>query len=527
VGGRATSARLSRIDPAWLLAVAYLGGGVSMWGTFYDTAWHRTLSRDSFWSLPHLFMYGGGLVVWAAVITAVVLATRDRLADVGGPIARVGPVRLPFGFALAGVGILAVVAAAPVDIWYHATFGKDVMIWSPPHMQGLVGGIVAGAGLLFAAAAQCGRGRLRARPLWMLAILLPAVHVIHLMHYGLAHYTMTAWTRTPDFYPFVAAVMFPALLVALARLAGPIAPLAASVLFLGASVIVDIVLHAMEFARYTITPVVVVPAVAMTVVYRGRSADSGRAWRAAGAGVAFVIVFVAMEAAWMTWVVEKPWPLAAVVRGLPATLAAGALGGVVGWIWGGFLRAPMVAGGVSEVFGSRRRARWAALGAIALIVVVAGAAYRPQVFGPPLTIPELALEPAMRFPVQEAVFWEAVLDEDFRRVPALDAYSEGIIDGIPLPIGPGWCAADDAQLARELPHVRFALDVNGTPVDLAPYPIVHQRLPDGRACGWVGVVARHQRASRNRFVYTVTPTANAPPDVRSIRVDATVVFKDP
>ena len=31
-----------RLTPAPLLAVAYVGGALSMWGTLADTAWHRT-----------------------------------------------------------------------------------------------------------------------------------------------------------------------------------------------------------------------------------------------------------------------------------------------------------------------------------------------------------------------------------------------------------------------------------------------------------------------------------------------------
>ena len=83
---------MQRIGPATLLVVGYLGGAISMWGTYYDTAWHRTLGRDSFWSLPHLFIYGGGAVVWAAAghpksvfpttFAALVTLTGGTAADV-------------------------------------------------------------------------------------------------------------------------------------------------------------------------------------------------------------------------------------------------------------------------------------------------------------------------------------------------------------------------------------------------------------------------------------------------------------
>jgi hypothetical protein len=518
---------VTRFGPATVLALAYVGGAVSMWGTFYDTAWHRTLARDTFWSPPHLFMYGGGVIVWIAVTTAIVLTTRGRFPDLGGPVWRVGPVRLPFGFALAGLGVMLVIFSVPVDLWFHAVFGKDVMIWSPPHMQALGGGVVAGSGLLFAAAAQRGRGALRHPALATLAVVLPGVHVIHLAHYALAHYTMTPWTRTPDFYPLLVAIMFPALLVALARAAGPASPVVASLLFLGVSVTVDLVLLAIDFARYTITPVIAVPAFAVAAVYARRGRAVERAWLAMVAGLAFLAVFLGIEAAWMAWIVEKPWPWSSLVRGLPSVVLAAVASGFVGWVWGGFLRAPSVAGGAAEIFHGRGRARSAALAALALIAAAIVTVYRPQVYGPPMTIAELALEAASRFPVQEAVFWEAVLDDEFGQVPRLEAYSEGIIDGIPLPIGPGWCAGDAAQLAREIPRMRFAMSVNDAPLDLSRFPLVGQTLRDGRHCAWVGVVSRAQRASQNRFVYTIEPVAGAPDTVRPARVDLRVVFKDP
>ena len=523
----APAPRVRAVDPAALLALAYIGGGIGMWGTFYDTAWHRTLARDSFWSLPHLFLYGGGIVVWIAVVLALVLASRHELTPLGGPVGRVGPLRLPFGFTLAGVGVVTVIAAAPVDIWYHATFGKDVLIWSPPHMQALVGGMIAACGLLFAAAAQRGRGRLAHDGVWTLAVLLPAVHVIHLAHYALAHYTMTPASRTPDFYPLLVALMFPALLVALARLAGPAAPVLASLLFLGVSVVMDVVLMAIGFARYTITPVIAAPALAVTAVSVIAPRGMTSIVSAVVAAMGFALTFVAVETAWMAYVVGHAWPRGALARALPAMLLAAAGSGFAGWIAGGFLCAQHEAGGATAIFGTRGRARAAAVSAVALVALAVITVYRPQVFGPPMTIDEMALEPASRFPVQEAVFWEAVLDEDFGRVARLDAYSEGVIDGIPLPIGPGWCASDPERLARELPHIAFGMVVNGAPLDLNAYPIVRQRLPDGRHCGWVGVVSRAQRASRNHFAYTIEPRATAPATLRPMTVDVTVVFKDP
>jgi hypothetical protein len=238
------------------------------------------------------------------------------------------------------------------------------------------------------------------------------------------------------------------------------------------------------------------------------------------------VVFIAMEAAWMAWVVDHPWPRTAVARGLPAAVLAGALSGFVGWVGAEFMRASTVPASATKAFGSRRRAGMAAAAAVLTVIGVI-TTYRPQVYGPPMMVAELALEPAGRFSVEEALFWEAVLDPNFGQAAPLAAYSEGIIDGIPVPIGPAWCSSNATQLARELPHIRFALEVNGAAVDLGPYPTVLVRLRDGRECAWVGVISRRQRASRNHFVYAITPQAGAPERVRAMRVDLTAVFKDP
>src|SRR3989449_4134521 len=240
---------------------------------------------------------------------------------------------------------------------------------------------------------------------------------------------------------------------------------------------------------------------------------------------AFTVAFVTMEFVWMGWAVGRPWATERVLAALPLVLVTGALSGWVGWVLGGFLRAVGSASGAVAEFGSRWRVRVAAIVAIVLALVGLAATYRPQRFGPPMLVDELKLVPLSTFPYQEAIFLNVVLAEGWPFAPRIDARSEGIIDGLPVPVGPAWCAPTDAALATAVAGARFGVEVNGTPVGLAPYPLVRLRLRDGSHCAWVGVASAFQRASQNRFVYTIERPALGVP--LTTRVELGVTFKDP
>src|SRR5881628_2594977 len=370
-----TTAVVTGSFPAVAIAVAIVSGAAGMVGVYLDTAWHRTVGRDSFFILPHVFIYCGGLGVLGAALGSVTHATLGRAADFGGPILRLWRLQLPLGFAVTALGISVITAAAPVDAWWHDTFGKDVLIWSPPHLQLHLGAGIAAIGLLFAVAAQRGRGALAGAWLWRGAMLAVLVDLVHRGHFILAHYTMLDHARTPDLYPFLVALLVPVVLVAAARAVGPWAPTLACLLFLGVTWLIDVMLRAIEFERYTLTPILALPAAVLSLAFWGaerRRARSRRdgAWLSVAAGVAFTIAFVTMEFVWMGWAVGRPWPTERVLAALPLVLVTGALSGWVGWVLGGFLRAvgspPAAELGDGAEFGSRWRARVAAIVAIVL-----------------------------------------------------------------------------------------------------------------------------------------------------------------
>jgi hypothetical protein len=119
----------------WTLIVGHL---IATWGTQWDVLWHLTIGRDSFWIAPHVMTYSG--------VSIIVLASFGVLAWMtvrGAPGAiRVFGVSGTAGYQLAAWGILLTVVAAPIDDLWHRLFGLDVTLWSPPHLLGLLGGVV-------------------------------------------------------------------------------------------------------------------------------------------------------------------------------------------------------------------------------------------------------------------------------------------------------------------------------------------------------------------------------------------------
>lgn len=117
-----------------------MGGAVGLFATYWDDAWHTDIGRDSAWIAPHLLLYGG-MAVAGFAITAWGVRTWRSTHSLCGAM-HYEPVRV------AGVGGAAALAAAPIDQVWHARFGRDAVLWSPPHMLVVFASIALLAGLL-------------------------------------------------------------------------------------------------------------------------------------------------------------------------------------------------------------------------------------------------------------------------------------------------------------------------------------------------------------------------------------------
>jgi len=121
-------------------ALAAAAGAGSLFATYWDDAWHTDIGRDTALIPPHLALYGGvaitGLVVvgWALAALASTRSIRGALQQPG--------------LLLASLGGAVTLAAAPLDAVWHDRFGRDAVLWSPPHMLVVFASTTMAIGLL-------------------------------------------------------------------------------------------------------------------------------------------------------------------------------------------------------------------------------------------------------------------------------------------------------------------------------------------------------------------------------------------
>lgn len=125
--------------PTWLVIAAAAGATVALFGGFWDDAYHTERGRDGFFIAPHLLIYGGIAAVGGALVLRLVQVAR------GQGVAAIAHNR---ALLLAAVSVAATMASGPIDNVWHLAFGRDAVLWSPPHMLGIVGTLALGAALL-------------------------------------------------------------------------------------------------------------------------------------------------------------------------------------------------------------------------------------------------------------------------------------------------------------------------------------------------------------------------------------------
>lgn len=134
--------RVERFFLAGLLAANLLMGLGSAW----DFHWHEAVGRDSFWIPPHMLLYFGALLAMGLVGYIALRTSREVGSIYPGVILRSLHAR---GYGVVVIGGATMAFAAGFDEFWHRTIG-DFTIWSPPHVLGVIGGIVIGIGTMIA-----------------------------------------------------------------------------------------------------------------------------------------------------------------------------------------------------------------------------------------------------------------------------------------------------------------------------------------------------------------------------------------
>jgi hypothetical protein len=136
-----------------------------MTGVHWDISWHRSIGRDSFWTPAHIDIYFCGVLAGISCGYLILSTTLQPSSPLRQSSVTLWGFRGPLGAFLAAWGGIAMLTSAPFDDWWHAAYGLDVKILSPPHMV-LAAGMMAvqlGALILILGRMNRAQGNPRAR----------------------------------------------------------------------------------------------------------------------------------------------------------------------------------------------------------------------------------------------------------------------------------------------------------------------------------------------------------------------------
>ncbi len=130
----------------WFGALAVTSASI---GGAWDVSWHRSIGRDTFWTPAHLAIQACGIM--AAIICGYLMLvnTFGGSAKLKAASVNVLGFRAPLGAFIAAWGGIAMITSAPFDNWWHAAYGLDVKIVSPPHTLLILGIRAVSVGILF------------------------------------------------------------------------------------------------------------------------------------------------------------------------------------------------------------------------------------------------------------------------------------------------------------------------------------------------------------------------------------------
>jgi hypothetical protein len=159
--------RSTRTPVPWYIWVGAIAVTSASIGGAWDVAWHRSVGRDTFWTTPHLLIQACGILAGVIGLWLVLRATfvhTPQAAELRAASVNVLGLRAPLGVFVAAWGGLAMVTSAPFDNWWHAAYGLDVKIVSPPHTLLILGIRSVSIGMMLLILASMNRAAQAADP---------------------------------------------------------------------------------------------------------------------------------------------------------------------------------------------------------------------------------------------------------------------------------------------------------------------------------------------------------------------------
>jgi hypothetical protein len=308
--------------PGWLVAVAIAGALAGPLGAYWDVAWHVDAGRETFWSPPHLVLYGGLLAIVVSVLAAALTAEggvrRGALAHPG----------LRFTIAAGALTL----ASAPFDEAWHGLFGLDVSIWSPPHLVLLFGSAFSmlGVALLHADGLPRLRSRVPVVVLGAAALLIAGIFVLEFEFRQLERWHVVL-ARPRGLYPVCATGLAVLILAGVSRLGGPgAATVAAVVAFVVRAGVSLVLLPALGRSAPLLPPLLLVPAVVLDAVVALAPAGWSATRRYLVAGIAATALAYVVHEPAASLLGGRSVPAGELWAWFPLALAVGAAGGVLG-----------------------------------------------------------------------------------------------------------------------------------------------------------------------------------------------------
>lgn len=124
-----------------IYALGVVGAFLQIAGAQWDVSWHILGIVETFFTPAHAVLYTGIVLVAVAALVGLLLQ--------GKMLAKSSlPSSLFSGITVAAVGSSLQVMAAPIDFWWHSTYGFDPFLFTPAHSLLIIGLFLGGVGMI-------------------------------------------------------------------------------------------------------------------------------------------------------------------------------------------------------------------------------------------------------------------------------------------------------------------------------------------------------------------------------------------